>query len=57
LIGYGVIIILFVRVMAVRLGGVANHPIIATLVNSVIGFRSLRLGVPLISIFSYIGSH
>jgi hypothetical protein len=43
--------------MVVRLGGVANHPIIATLVNSVIGFQSLRLGVPLISIFSYIGGH
>jgi hypothetical protein len=48
---------LFVRVMVVRLGGVANHPIIATLVNSVIGFGSLRLGVPFIFIYSYIGGH
>jgi hypothetical protein len=45
---------LFVRVMVGWLGGVANHPTVATLVSSVIGFGSLRLSVHLISIFSYI---
>jgi hypothetical protein len=38
--------------MVVRLVGVANHPIVATLVSSVIGFGSLRL-----VIYSYIGGH